>query len=220
MPLHWESLVFDLSFLEVELFKRVRRKRDKSSRTFVKWHYFIHVFLSAWKNIRGQWKASKAWWRLFLDPPWCTTNPKWRLVQGFYGFWQEMLLKLNLDALFRGIIFMLSRSCFVFSLISFSCKYFSCTSCYSLRKFQVLSRVAVSHGTTRRKLSDLAAPQADNEPKQYPEHIKRIVDDISKLTILEVSELNQLLKVNTLCTKISYTPPPWGSYCMVIYFWK
>lgn len=44
-------------------------------------------------------------------------------------------------------------------------------------------------------MSELAAPQPDDSPKQYPDHIKRIVDDISKLTILEVSELNQLLKV-------------------------
>ncbi|KAK3728586.1 hypothetical protein QZH41_011666 [Actinostola sp. cb2023] len=70
----------------------------------------------------------------------------------------------------------------------------SCSWCYSLRNCRV-STQRLSHGGARcRRLSDLAAPQPDSSPKEYPEHITRIVDDISKLTILEVSELNQLLK--------------------------
>ncbi|XP_067045394.1 large ribosomal subunit protein bL12m-like [Acropora muricata] len=42
--------------------------------------------------------------------------------------------------------------------------------------------------------STLAAPSPDNSAKEYPEKIRGIVDDISKLTLLEVSDLNELLK--------------------------
>ncbi|XP_031570568.1 39S ribosomal protein L12, mitochondrial-like [Actinia tenebrosa] len=65
-------------------------------------------------------------------------------------------------------------------------------SCYTSRNPTLVQ----SHGVNKRSrgLSNLAAPEPDDAEKQYPEHIKRIVEDISKLTILEVSELNQLLK--------------------------
>ena len=43
--------------------------------------------------------------------------------------------------------------------------------------------------------STLAAPSPDNSAKEYPEKIRGIVDEISKLTLLEVSDLNELLKV-------------------------
>jgi len=38
-------------------------------------------------------------------------------------------------------------------------------------------------------------PSMSGEPKVYPEKIKRIVADISTLTLLETSQLNELLKV-------------------------
>lgn len=37
-------------------------------------------------------------------------------------------------------------------------------------------------------------PAQDDHPKQYPEHIKSIVDQIAGLTLVEVADLNQLLK--------------------------
>ena len=37
-------------------------------------------------------------------------------------------------------------------------------------------------------------PEAEGD-KKYPEKISRIVDDISKLTLLETAQLNELLKV-------------------------
>jgi large subunit ribosomal protein L7/L12 len=37
-------------------------------------------------------------------------------------------------------------------------------------------------------------PQPDNENKQYPEKIEKLVDQISSLTLMEVADLNQLLK--------------------------
>ena len=46
--------------------------------------------------------------------------------------------------------------------------------------------------------STLAAPSPDNSAKEYPEKIRGIVDDISKLTLLEVSDLNELLKVKQI----------------------
>ena len=38
-------------------------------------------------------------------------------------------------------------------------------------------------------------PEADSD-KKYPEKITRIVEDISKLTLLETAQLNELLKVH------------------------
>ena len=39
-------------------------------------------------------------------------------------------------------------------------------------------------------------PEAESD-KKYPEKIARIVEDISKLTLLETAQLNELLKVHT-----------------------
>jgi len=41
----------------------------------------------------------------------------------------------------------------------------------------------------------LSAPQPDDAVKEYPEKITNIVDEISKLTLIEVADLNELLKV-------------------------
>ncbi|XP_017280825.1 39S ribosomal protein L12, mitochondrial [Kryptolebias marmoratus] len=40
----------------------------------------------------------------------------------------------------------------------------------------------------------IATPQLDGEPKQYSPKIQQLVSDISGLTLLEVSDLNELLK--------------------------
>ncbi|XP_063961377.1 large ribosomal subunit protein bL12m-like isoform X1 [Lytechinus pictus] len=40
----------------------------------------------------------------------------------------------------------------------------------------------------------IPAPSRDNEPKQYPEKISSLVDQIAALTLSEVSDLNELLK--------------------------
>lgn len=45
-------------------------------------------------------------------------------------------------------------------------------------------------------LSDaIATPPLDGAPKQYPPKIQQLVNDIASLTLLEVSDLNELLKV-------------------------
>lgn len=41
----------------------------------------------------------------------------------------------------------------------------------------------------------MSAPQPDDAVKEYPEKITNIVDEISKLTLIEVADLNELLKV-------------------------
>jgi len=38
-------------------------------------------------------------------------------------------------------------------------------------------------------------PPVEGEAKIYPEKIQNLVDDISKLTLIEVADLNELLKV-------------------------
>ena len=43
-------------------------------------------------------------------------------------------------------------------------------------------------------------PEAEND-KKYPEKISRIVEDISKLTLLETAQLNELLKVQVVCVR-------------------
>jgi len=43
-------------------------------------------------------------------------------------------------------------------------------------------------------MAELKVPSADGQPKMYPEKIERIVTDISQLNLLEVAQLNELLK--------------------------
>lgn len=43
-------------------------------------------------------------------------------------------------------------------------------------------------------MSALAQPAPAGESKQYPPKITNIVDEISKLTLIEVADLNELLK--------------------------
>ncbi|NP_001088496.1 mitochondrial ribosomal protein L12 L homeolog [Xenopus laevis] len=45
-----------------------------------------------------------------------------------------------------------------------------------------------------RNLSPLPSPPLDNAPKDYPPKIHQLVDQIASLTLLEVSELNELLR--------------------------
>ena len=62
----------------------------------------------------------------------------------------------------------------------------SCTWCVSLQRWRFCTRYN----------STLAAPSPDESPKEYSEKITNIVDEISKLTLIEVADLNELLKVN------------------------
>lgn len=42
-------------------------------------------------------------------------------------------------------------------------------------------------------------PPLDGKPRDYPNKVRRIVDDIAQLTLLETSQLNDLLKVARVC---------------------
>lgn len=48
----------------------------------------------------------------------------------------------------------------------------------------------------------IATPPLDGAPKQYSPKIQQLVNDIASLTLLEVSDLNELLKVcgKSVCT--------------------
>ena len=46
--------------------------------------------------------------------------------------------------------------------------------------------------------SAIPAPSFEGEDKKYPEKIHKLVDDISQLTLLEIADLNDLLKVSYL----------------------
>lgn len=42
----------------------------------------------------------------------------------------------------------------------------------------------------------LAGAPLDSAPKEYPPKIQQLVQDIASLTLLEISDLNELLKVS------------------------
>ncbi|KAL9957143.1 hypothetical protein ACROYT_G038745 [Oculina patagonica] len=65
----------------------------------------------------------------------------------------------------------------------------SCTWCVSLQRWRIHTRFnSAAYNST------LSAPQPDDSEKEYPEKITNIVDEISKLTLIEVADLNELLK--------------------------
>ena len=67
---------------------------------------------------------------------------------------------------------------------------YSCSWCVSLQRWRIHTRFnSVAYNST------LPAPQPDDAVKEYPEKITNIVDEISKLTLVEVADLNELLKV-------------------------
>ncbi|XP_065681026.1 large ribosomal subunit protein bL12m isoform X1 [Hydra vulgaris] len=70
-------------------------------------------------------------------------------------------------------------------------KVFLCSTC---KNFRILSQknIKLLHQSAVYNYSVLPSPS--NNVKEYPEHIVNIVQSISKLTLLEVSHLNALLK--------------------------
>lgn len=49
--------------------------------------------------------------------------------------------------------------------------------------------------SSRRRGEALAGAPLDNAPKEYPAKVQQLVRDIAGLTLLELSDLNELLKV-------------------------
>lgn len=59
--------------------------------------------------------------------------------------------------------------------------------------FLLKSNLCTSFSTSAEETT-IPPPSKDNQPKQYSEQIKSIVDQIANLTLVEVADLNQLLK--------------------------
>ena len=52
--------------------------------------------------------------------------------------------------------------------------------------------------SSHRRGEALTGAPLDNAPKEYPPKIQQLVQDIASLTLLEISDLNELLKVSVL----------------------
>ncbi|KAL7633418.1 UNVERIFIED_CONTAM: hypothetical protein RMT77_016289 [Armadillidium vulgare] len=66
---------------------------------------------------------------------------------------------------------------------------------YSFRRASgCVSSYSSSYRAYSTAVDPVALPTPDDESKEYPEKIKNIVNEISKLSILEVADLNSLLK--------------------------
>ncbi|XP_061471889.1 large ribosomal subunit protein bL12m isoform X2 [Rhineura floridana] len=52
----------------------------------------------------------------------------------------------------------------------------------------------------------LASPPLDNAPKEYPPKIQQLVQDIASLTLLEISDLNELLKKTLKIQDMGFMP--------------
>lgn len=61
--------------------------------------------------------------------------------------------------------------------------------------------------TSTGKLNDvLRTPPLDNAPKEYSPKIQHLVDDIAKLTLLEIADLNELLKATLKIQDVGMMP--------------
>lgn len=71
-------------------------------------------------------------------------------------------------------------------------------------RFQHTKRLPSCYTAVRAYSAEPLPTPSSNDDKVYPEHIVGIVDSISKLNLLEVSRLNELLKVcfsRLLCSR-------------------
>ncbi|KAK1330724.1 hypothetical protein QTO34_008662 [Cnephaeus nilssonii] len=57
-----------------------------------------------------------------------------------------------------------------------------------------ISNVRLMRCSSHRRGEALAGAPLDNAPKEYPPKIQQLVQDIASLTLLEISDLNELLK--------------------------
>ena len=69
-----------------------------------------------------------------------------------------------------------------------------CTCVYSKSVAERLS----SRQQRAYSVETLAAPVPEGDSKEYPPKLHEIVNEISQLTLLEVADLNELLKVSAL----------------------
>ena len=69
---------------------------------------------------------------------------------------------------------------------------------FRLRVFVALSYHWNRYSSVASEREALLPPRQDGSEKEYSAKIRQLVDDISKLTVLEVSDLNELLKVSNV----------------------
>ncbi|XP_048221907.1 39S ribosomal protein L12, mitochondrial-like [Perognathus longimembris pacificus] len=60
--------------------------------------------------------------------------------------------------------------------------------------------------SSHRRGEALAGAPLDNAPKEYPPKIQQLVQDIASLTLLEISDLNELLKKTLKIQDVGLTP--------------
>lgn len=60
--------------------------------------------------------------------------------------------------------------------------------------------------SSHRKGEALAGAPLDNAPKEYPPKIQQLVQDIASLTLLEISDLNELLKKTLKIQDVGFMP--------------
>ncbi|KAF4073680.1 hypothetical protein AMELA_G00245980 [Ameiurus melas] len=69
-----------------------------------------------------------------------------------------------------------------------------------------LSALRALHCSPARLSDAIATPQFDGAPKQYSPKIQQLVNDIASLTLLEVSDLNELLKTTLNIQDVGMMP--------------
>lgn len=69
-----------------------------------------------------------------------------------------------------------------------------------------LCGVRLMRCSSHRKGEALAGAPLDNAPKEYPPKIQQLVQDIASLTLLEISDLNELLKKTLKIQDVGFMP--------------
>ncbi|XP_070249104.1 large ribosomal subunit protein bL12m [Myotis yumanensis] len=69
-----------------------------------------------------------------------------------------------------------------------------------------VSTVRLMRRSSHRRGEALAGAPLDNAPKEYPPKIQQLVQDIASLTLLEISDLNELLKKTLKIQEVGLMP--------------
>ena len=90
-------------------------------------------------------------------------------------------------------------------------KYISTTNAALLEKTSIRTSQAATAASTPQ--TPIPPPHFEGQPKEYAPKIQSLVDEISKLNLIEVSDLNELLrkKLNIKDVAMSYAAPAAGA---------
>ncbi|XP_068920162.1 large ribosomal subunit protein bL12m isoform X2 [Petaurus breviceps papuanus] len=78
--------------------------------------------------------------------------------------------------------------------------------CLRFRDAALLQSRLMRSSCHQRRSETLAGATLDNAPKQYPPKIQQLVQDIAGLTLLEISDLNELLKKTLKIQDVGLVP--------------